>query len=818
MKKLAILILLGLASMAGAADWPREVQSSLGVITIYQPQLGSYTGNYLKARAAISISEKENSEPVFGAVWLDCRVTTDRPNRMVYLEDVSVRQMRFPNGADQDTARLADALEAEIPHWELAFALDELLGSLETGQKEKENARELDVTPPKIIFRNHPAVLVLIDGEPIITPVEGTSLKRVINTPFFLVQEPTNDLFYLKGGAAWYSAPRITGPWKHIEAPPGTVADLADQMNADEEAAGDAEAPDVTPATGKIPDIVISTEPAELVASDGPMTYSPINGTGLLYVSNTPARMFVEIATQHYYLLASGRWYTAKTLKGPWSYMASNKLPVDFANIPPGSDCDDVLANVSGTLPAKEAILDTQIPQTAEVDRDGTTSDVQYDGDPVFDSIEGTSMEYAVNASTPVIRFGGRFYDCDQGVWFEGPNARGPWRVCINVPDEIYTIPPKYPVYYVRYVRVYSYTPTVVYTGYTSGYTGCYVFNGSVVYGTGYHYRPWYRHQYFPHPWTWGFGIHYDPWGGWSMGRTHGWWRPQGWFAYSKGPVRSGWWGPSGYRPQYRPVAGPVYREGYRPVHHPIKVVAATTHPPAGDGRTIGSTRGGTLYDRWSTGVRRPTVKPVVPPIVASPVRPPREERLPDARKTDERPGRDNTGKVAPPVVKPDERPGRDDSRNVVPPVVKPEERPGRDDTRKVVPPVVKPDDRPARERDVVKEAPPVPRPVPKENNVFADPNGNILRKNQDKWEERTQNNWKPAVVPPANNSVERDNQVRQRATERVTSFQAPPPPPPPPAPRVTLPPPAQRVAPAPAPQPQPAPRPAERQKDKKER
>ena len=59
------------------------------------------------------------------------------------------------------------------------------------------------------------------------------------------------------------------------------------------------------------------------------------------------------------------------------------------------------------------------------------------------------------------------------------------------IPPVIYTIPPRCPIYYVKYVRVYGYTPTVAYVGYTAGYTGCYVYNHTVVYGTGYAYRPW---------------------------------------------------------------------------------------------------------------------------------------------------------------------------------------------------------------------------------------------------------------------------------------------------------------------------------------
>ena len=66
-------------------------------------------------------------------------------------------------------------------------------------------------------------------------------------------------------------------------------------------------------------------------------------------------------------------------MKGQWEFIASDKLPGDFKNIPPGTECDDVLASVAGTIPAKEAVYDAQIPQMAEVDRTETASQVEYD-------------------------------------------------------------------------------------------------------------------------------------------------------------------------------------------------------------------------------------------------------------------------------------------------------------------------------------------------------------------------------------------------------------------------------------------------------
>jgi hypothetical protein len=724
---------------------------------MYQPQIESYSGNSLKARAAVSIIPEGKDEPIFGAIWVDCRVMTDRPTRTVKIEEMEVRRTRFPSGTDADTAKIAAALEEMIPRFDLTFSLDLLLVSVETAQKERETAHELELIPPKIIVMDHPAVLVRIDGDPILSDNNGTSLKRVINTPYFLVQDLSDNKFYLHGGDFWFSAKMIKGQWNQADTPPQSVVDLFEQTKSDEESDEDSTTNDIVSKTGKVPEIVVSTESTELIATDGPMQLAPIEKTGLLYVSNTPSRVFLEIKTQKYFLLISGRWFTAKSLAGAWTSIASDKLPDDFKKIPPGSVCDDVLADVAGTVPAKEAVFDAQIPQMAEVDRADATSQVEYDGDPQFEPIENTGMDYAVNTPTAVIRVNGRYYDCDQGVWFESGTPNGPWEVCINVPEVIYTIPPRYPVYNVRYVRVYTYTPDVVYVGYTSGYTGCYVYGRTVVYGTGYNYHPWYRHSYYARPWTWGFNVHYDPWAGWSFGA--GWGQPHGWLAHQSRVEHAGWWGPAENHPVYRPATRPVYRGGYHPVYRQAVTSAPVGRTSNDVRRTSGMQRPATLYDLRGSSVRRPVAsespKSVRTVTRAQPIPADAHPRIMP---------------VTPPIAQPEpSRPAREVTR-ATPSPTPPETRPIIRPTTPTAPqPVTQP---------VSRSAPRiVTRPSPRENNVYAAPDGSILRSTPQGWQQRNQNTWKNAPEAPAKQATVHDSEVRQRAAERISSSRTPPPP-----------------------------------------
>ena len=777
MKYLLFTMIICFSMSLVAEDWPREVLSSEGTITMYQPQIESYSGNSLKARAAVSITLAGKEEPVFGAIWITCRVLTDRPTRSVRLEEMEVRRIRFPAGTDADTAAIAEALEEVIPRSDLSFSLDLLLESIETAQKEKENARELEVNPPKIIVMNHPAVLVQIDGDPIYSTVAGTSLKRVVNTPYFLIQDLSTDAFYLRGGDRWFRAKKIKGPWRPIAFPTTSVLNLSSQMNDHDESTEDSAVQDNFLKSDKVPEIIVSTEPTELIATDGPMNYIPIERTGLLYVGNTPSRLFVEIKTQMRFILISGRWYTARSATGPWVFIASDKLPADFQNIPPGSVCDDVLASVAGTIPAKEAVYDAQIPQMAEVDRTETNTQVQYDGDPQFDPIENTGMEYAVNTSTAVIRVNGRYYDCDRGIWFESYSPVGPWQVCIHVPEIIYTIPSRCPVYHVRYVRVYNFTPDVVYVGYTAGYMGCYVYNRTVVYGTGYNYYRWYKNRYYARPWTWGFNIHYNPWMGWSFGPT--WGQSHRWLAQHEKEKHDGWWGSAEYYPGFIPNKKPVYREGYHPAYQEKNSEAVVVNTSDGGRRVSGVSRSATLYDNRSTGIRR-TAAIGIP-------RPSRE----GSRSTSTSPRQSDTPQTSKPVTQPAAQsvpraeiprvPRQSETPRATSPVPQPatpsvpkNETPrvprqpeSPQTTRPSTPPVAQPVTQAAPRNETPRIE---TRSSKRENNVFADPQGNIMRNGSQGWQQRDQNTWKKADDSPAKQETVRDSEVRQRAAERSSS------------------------------------------------
>lgn len=548
-------------------SWPREISVPQGKVIVYQPQPDLLDGNQLDARAAVALEIIGSEAPVFGAIWFTARLETDRAERTATLVDISVTRTRFAEQDEAKAEQLKNLLETEMPKWDIVIAMDRLLATLEIREQQIKAVSQINTEPPVILFVPEPAVLITIDGEAKLKKEEGSDLMRVINTPFTLLLDSKKRTYYLNADAkTWYTATDIKGDWVIATSVPKEIAALTpEQEPADEE---DLDEEDAEP--GAPPKIYVATKPTELISTTGEPEYTPISGTELLYMSNTDSDLFLHLTDQQHYVLLAGRWYAADSLDGPWGYIPGNKLPQDFAKIPEDDQMGTVLYAVPGTSLAEEAVLDAQIPQTATIERKKASLDVEYDGDPEFEEIQDTTMEYAANTPTPVIHAGTLYYAVDEAVWFVSSNATGPWVVATSVPDLIYTIPPTSPVYHVTYVRIYDYTDDVVYVGYLPGYTGTYVYNTTIVYGTGYYYPGWYRTHYYPRTSTWGFHVRYNPWSGWNFG-----------LSYSSGPFtfyfgrgswyRGGWWGPHryrgyrhGYHRGYRSGRRSGYRAGYR--------------------------------------------------------------------------------------------------------------------------------------------------------------------------------------------------------------------------------------------------------------
>ncbi|MFC1689489.1 hypothetical protein ACFL0N_00395 [Pseudomonadota bacterium] len=537
--------------------WPRDLDVPSGTVTMYQPQVDTLEGDILSFRAALSFKDNKGSEPVFGAAWFESRVEIDREIRNVHMVDLKVTDTRFPEGSEHVHGELAQYILEGLPTWDIDFSLDGLLTSLEASEEEIAAANNLKMDPPDIVYRDRPALLVTLDGEPILKEIENTKYQAVINTPYPLIFDGQRTYYLNAAKDVWYQSGQATGPWTFDPSPPTEISSLVNQEDTDADETDE----DSEPVTAEnAPEIVVTTEPAELIVSDGEPNFEPLVDD-LLVLANSQSDVFMHVSEQNYYVVLSGRWYFARALNGPWTYRPSDELPGAFSNIPMESKQADSRVYVAGTDEAREAVMDAQIPQTAAIQKGSADLEVTYDGNPKFESIDGTSLFYAVNTASTVLKSGTDYYVVEDAVWYIGSSATGPWNVAESRPEAVEAIPPESPVYNVKYVYIYETTPEVVYVGYTPGYTGSYVYNSTIVYGTGWYYRPWISpYYYYPRVATWGFHINYNPWTGWGFGLSWGWgpfrvgfWPGGYWHRRHHWYHRHhGRWGPGGYRP--RPV------------------------------------------------------------------------------------------------------------------------------------------------------------------------------------------------------------------------------------------------------------------------
>ena len=75
--------------------WPREIPLDRGSVVVYQPQSDTFEGNNLSGRAAVSVTPT-GQEPVFGTVWFEARLETDRDTRMAAIDNLAVTRVGFP--------------------------------------------------------------------------------------------------------------------------------------------------------------------------------------------------------------------------------------------------------------------------------------------------------------------------------------------------------------------------------------------------------------------------------------------------------------------------------------------------------------------------------------------------------------------------------------------------------------------------------------------------------------------------------------------------------------------------------------------------
>jgi hypothetical protein len=571
--------------------WPRVYSlSSGGSILVYQPQVASWDNQTsLVAFSAVSYRDTAAAKPVLGTIRIEAETRVALSERLANFHKMKIAEANFQSLSKEAVKEIVATLDKVVPDDDQVIALDRVLANLDKSQIVSKNVEGIKADPPNIFFSKTAAVIVNLDGEPIWSPIKENDLKYAVNTNWDLFHHVPTSMYYLRNGSSWLKATDVKGQWSPAGALPESFKKLPNEENWKEVKAS---LPG-TKATA-IPKVFVSFTPAELILLKGEPSYLLVNGTTLLWVSNTDSDVFRNGKTGPVYYLVAGRWFSAPDFTGPWTF-ATPSLPADFKKIPLEHDRSRVLASVPGTDQAAEAVLLAQIPQTARVNKKETKApDIAYQGDAQFAPIEKTTVQRAVNTDKDVFKVGDLYYMCYQGVWFSGKAATGPWEVAESVPEQIYQIPPSSPSHHVTYVTVEDDDDDdwVVYAA-AAGYTGMMVAWGCTVWGTGWYYPPYwgyggYYPYYYPHFPTYGYSAWYNPWTG----------------AYGRSAAVYGPYGGAGVGARYNPRTGTYARGAAAYGPYGARGVAQAYNPRTG---TYAATRqGSNVYGSWgSTAVQR---------------------------------------------------------------------------------------------------------------------------------------------------------------------------------------------------------------------
>ena len=578
----------------GDRGWPRGFKTPSGAqIVLYQPQVANWENQrHMVAYSAASYLPADKKKPELGTLKIEADTEVALAERLVRFSVLKITETNFPTLAKEQTQELITEVDKTIPPEDRIIALDRILSQVDKSQIIPKNVPGIKGDPPQIFTSRTPAVLLNVDGYPIWSPIKDNDLKFAVNTNWDLFLHGPTNTYYLRNGDGWLKAPSLSGQWVPSGALPDSFSKLPDEENWKEVREN---------LPGKVieqaPMVYFSSQPAELILTDGAPKYVPVQGTGLLWVSNTESDLFRMGESGPFYYLVAGRWFSTPDLKGSGWTFATPSLPEDFKKISLEHPRSRVLASVPGTPQAAEAVLLAQVPQVARVNRNEVTApEVIYQGDPQYMAISGTQLQRAVNTDKDIIKFGDAYYMCYQGVWFQAASPKGPWVLATSVPEEVYKIPADSPAHNVTYVKVEEDDNDddewVTYAAY-AGYTGMMVAWGCTVWGTGWYYPPYYWYGgyypiYYPYWRTYGYGSWYNPYTGvyGTAGRIYG-------------P-----YGGAGFGARYNPSTGTYARGAF--AYGPNGAVGGAQAWNPRTGTYAATKQGAGVYGSWgSTYVQR---------------------------------------------------------------------------------------------------------------------------------------------------------------------------------------------------------------------
>ena len=136
---------------------------------VYQPQVNKWDGNQIDFRAALAIKVTGAKDETFGVIFATARTQVDKVARTVVFENMNISKIDFPTLPNRGAAYVPE-LQKEFSAKIRTIALDRLQSSLAIAGV-KPPTVEVQNNPPQVLVSYSPAILVPIDGAPVMKPV-----------------------------------------------------------------------------------------------------------------------------------------------------------------------------------------------------------------------------------------------------------------------------------------------------------------------------------------------------------------------------------------------------------------------------------------------------------------------------------------------------------------------------------------------------------------------------------------------------------------------------------------------------------------------
>jgi hypothetical protein len=496
--------------------YPQDWKCAGRRLTVQEPQVTAFDASV--SRVSLRYPAML-TDPLGRASWGTVEVAgtlrVDLASRLVRLDTLQPGNAVFPGVAQPDLASVQAGLADALPK---ALTLRvELLTARAGAWTPEASPPRFSKDPPAIVVRYRPAVLVQTDGEPVLLDVEEFPLQYVGNTATDVFRDTKTDMWYLLLDGTWMNAKAFAGPWRRLDGPlPSAMSQIPGSHPRGHVRRFVPGTPEFTkrgivPAAKDLPEVIVTDKPSELLLLAGDPLFTFIPGIRLMAVANTESDLFFHPQTNLYYLLVSGRWFTASEIEGPWT--AAGPLPEEFAKIPRDHVRGHVVWCVPGTPEAAEACALASLEERVTVNK-YAPAQVLFEPEgkgPVAEPLDG-DVKSVANTEDDCFAVGKAWYACQRGVWFKSEDGRSKWLTCADVPEALRKLPETSPSWHVRFCRALGIDGETAGFAISTGYYGTIPFGTAPVYGTGSTKRGMVRNKnWYPCARTWGENRWYDP-------------------------------------------------------------------------------------------------------------------------------------------------------------------------------------------------------------------------------------------------------------------------------------------------------------------